>query len=511
MTTTENNLKVSFIDKDTRDTEETTLTAITNLKTQMEIENKKNVEDTEFNWKGICKYAPRYYLESVPFMFNRMNPYLLNMISLIFVAFYADATLTAGFGLGNAIFMFFWQTFTQVNGETQGIGCSKAFGASDWKNMRLGFYRGLCWNYLVTIASTFLYLYIDKLLVAAGFEPEMTSQAHKMVVSMIPALYLQTINEMIRNYLMSQSVSKPFVWINLVSFAFFPVGGYYIIYWSNWGISGFGLFKFIVETLNCIGLCIVMKKYGHEESIKREPIKEILNPSAMKQYMKDFGKILAGWYASYFGLEVNTILCGMLADAVVMACWVSYMNVFAIVWTIGAGLAISTRTACGLSLGEKNYMLARKYALMGYLLAFFYSCVGGTLIICLNKQIAEAFTEVPEVITPLRFQIVLMGICTFLAGSGATGATMFRTINKTNIYTMMMLVNQVLLSTTISALGLFLWKWGAAGPGFGFIASWISTATFTVWYMLKVDWNSLASTEKDVKSKNSLAEKITSK
>merc|ERR1711881_608990 len=136
-------------------------------------DSKIKPNDPEITWKAICSYAPTYYLQSIPFMFNRMNPYLLNMISLVFVAFYGSATLTAGFGLVNAIFMFFWQTFTQVNGETQGIGCSKAFGASDWKNMRLGFFRGLIWNYVVTLISTVLYFYIDKILLAAGFEAEM--------------------------------------------------------------------------------------------------------------------------------------------------------------------------------------------------------------------------------------------------------------------------------------------------------------------------------------------------
>lgn len=153
----------------------------------------------------------------------------------------------------------------------------------------------------------------------------------------------------------------------------------YIIYWSGWGIAGFGLFKFIVETLNCIGLCIAMKKYGHPESLKRERLKDILECKALKQYMIDFSKILAGWYASYFGLEVNTILIGILKDDIAMACWVSYMNVFAIVWTVGAGLAISTRTDCGIALGDKNYLMARKYGFMGYILAFFYSCVGSAL------------------------------------------------------------------------------------------------------------------------------------
>jgi len=233
-----------------------------------------------------------------------------------------------------------------------------------------------------------------------------------------------------------------------------------------------------------------MKRYGHEESLKRESIKEVFNAADMKQYMKDFGKILAGWYASYFGLEVNTILCGLMADTVIMACWVSYMNVFAIVWTIGAGLAISTRTQCGIALGENNGLMAKKYGFMGFILATGYSIVGGILIICLSGQIAEMFTEVPEVIAPLKWQITLMGICTIFAGSGATGATMWRTINKSGYYSYLMMVNQVLISTTISCFGLFYWKLGAAGVGYAFIVSWVSTYIFTVWYMVKrVDWN----------------------
>jgi len=51
-------------------------------------------------------------------------------------------------------------------------------------------------------------------LLAAGFEENMVAQAHAMVVSILPALFFQTVNEMIRNYLMSQKVQKPFVWIN---------------------------------------------------------------------------------------------------------------------------------------------------------------------------------------------------------------------------------------------------------------------------------------------------------
>merc|ERR1712110_437642 len=458
----------------------------------MEIVNDdKKIEDTEFNWKALRAYAPRFYLESIPFMFNRMNPYLLNMISLIFVAFYGSATLTAGFGLGNAIFMFFWQTFTQVNGETQGINCSKAFGAQDWKLMRLHFYRGLFWNILITIISAVLYTNIGALLLLAGFEPEMTKQAQMMINTVIPALALQTCNEMIRNYLMSQKISKPFVWINLATFCFFPIGGYYIIYASGWGLTGFGLFKFIVEFINLCGLIVLQKKYAHEESFKRESLKDIFEWKAYAQYMRDFGKILLGWYASYFGLEINTILCGMTQDTVIMACWVSYMNCFAILWTIGAGLAITARTRCGMLVGENKPLEAKKYAYYGYTLSICYSIVAAIFIMTMHSHIAYMFTEVQAVLPSLSYQITLVGLLAFFVGSGAMGSTIFRVINRAGFYSILMMINQVLVSTSLSIMLLFYFELGAAGVGYAFLVSWCSTLCVTIFYMKRFDWSSL--------------------
>merc|ERR1712241_992177 len=438
-------IKTSFITRDTRETDEE---SFYKGKAQMEILDEDIEKDTEVNCKTLTSNAPSFYLGSIPFMFNRMNPYLLNLISLAFVAFYGSATMTAGFGLGNAIFMFFWQTFTQVNGETQGITCSKAFGSGDYQLMRLSFYRGFTWNVCVTLMSCVMYYYMDKILLAAGFEETMVEQAHAMVVSILPALFFQTFNEMIRNYLMSQKVQKPFVWINLASFLFFPFGGYYIIYASGWGIAGFGLFKLIVEIISMIGLTIALKVYGHPESIRRESLKLIFEKGATVQYMKDYGKILLGWYASYFGLEINTILVGIMQDTVAMACWVSYMNIFAILWTIGSGLAITTRTQCGLSIGANKPMQARKYAYQGFIFAFMYSIVGGSILLGIRNYLANMFTEVPAVLPQLEYQVMLAGVLCFVAGTGPTGSTVFRVIDKAGAYSIVMICNQVFLSTT---------------------------------------------------------------
>jgi len=485
------NLKVSFITRDTRDTDET---AFKNKKQMMEIldDNAILEENTEVNFKTICQYAPGFYFNSIPLMFNRMNPYLLNMISLIFIAFYGNATYTAAFGLGNAIFMFFWQTFTQVNGETQGINCSKAYGAGDYKLMRLHFYRGFALNILVTLLSAALYTNIHYVLIPAGFQLEMVMLAKSMVTFMIPALFIQTINEMLRNYLMSQKVTKPFIWINLAAFAFFPIGGYFIIYKTGWGVAGFGLFKFIVETISMVGLIILQKKYGHPESLHRESMKAIFSKAECMQYLRDFGKILAGWYASYFGLEINTVLCGLTKDTVTMACWVSFMNVFAIIWTIGAGLAITTRTNCGINVGANKPLTAKKYAKMGFVLGFIYSIVGALIIIFCRRGLAAMFTEVPAVLDELSFTLMLLGFLCILLGTGATISTIFRTIDRSGLYSIIMLINQVAVNTTLAIIFLFYMDLKAAGVAYAFLTSWGVTFFITVWYPFrKFDWKTL--------------------
>lgn len=486
-------LRQSFVTIETRDTDNSDLNQKFLSKQQMETADKYCDEevDTEITLKAVFSYAPTYLINSLSLMFNRMNPYLLNMISLIFIAFYGSATLTAGFGLGNAVYMFFWQIFTQVNGETQGINCSKAYGAGDWKSMRLCFYRGFSWNIVITIVSVIFYANIDTILLGVGFEPEMTRQAHAMICAMIPALFLQTFNEMFRNYLMSQKVSKPFLWINLASFAVFPFGGYYFIYASGWGVVGFGLLKFVVEFVSLMGLIVTMKFLGHPESLKREPLLEIFNLKDYCQYLRDFGKILMGWYASYFGMEVNTILCGLLKDTIAMNCWVAYMNMFAIIWTIGCGLALTTRTECGTLIGENKPLTARKYAFCGWILANFYAVIAGILVLVLHRDIAYMFTEVPEVLDQMGYQIILLGILTFLIGSGPIWSSVFRIINRSGLYSMILISNQCILSTVLTCILMLYFKLGAPSIGYSYLCGWVSTFTMTLVYAVRFDWSSL--------------------
>merc|ERR1711939_427975 len=119
----------------------------------------------------------------------------------------------------------------------------------------------------------------------------------------------------------------------------------------------------------------------------------------------------------------------------------------------------------------------------GFFLSTCYAIVFGIILMIFNYQIAEMFTEVQSVLYELKFQGFLMGCLTLFIGSGATGATMFRVINKAGVYSIVMVINQVFVSTILSALALFTFNLRAAGIGYAFLVSWILTYVFTCFYM----------------------------
>ena len=174
---------------------------------------------------------------------------MLNMVSMYFISFYKDPGLTAGFGMGHSLFMCFFMMFTLTSCETAGIFCSKAFGAGDYQTMRLQFYRGLMFNMIIAIFAICLYIRMDAILIGIGLEEEMSKNAHLMILSMIPAVIIQAVNEMAKNLLVAQGIYKPFLWINILIFILFPFGGYFLIWRSGMGILGFGIFKFLVVSL----------------------------------------------------------------------------------------------------------------------------------------------------------------------------------------------------------------------------------------------------------------------
>lgn len=112
-----NKLGGSFLSRTTQDT--TANLTIGQKDTYVKLLDEE--ETTNFTFTETLKFAPEFYFKSIPLIFNRICPLALNMVSMYFISFYENPALTAGFGMGHSLFMFFFMMFTLTSCEAAGI------------------------------------------------------------------------------------------------------------------------------------------------------------------------------------------------------------------------------------------------------------------------------------------------------------------------------------------------------------------------------------------------------
>lgn len=123
--------------------------------------------------------------------------------------------------------MLFFGMVILINSELMGILCTHEFGQENWKRFRLMGYRGLSFNIMIACGNAIFFLMSDRLLVLVGFERTLAETAREMAVSMIPALFIQSVTFTLQTYMVSQKITHPMNYLNLAIFASFIPLGYF--------------------------------------------------------------------------------------------------------------------------------------------------------------------------------------------------------------------------------------------------------------------------------------------
>ena len=355
--------------------------------------------------------------------------------------------------------------------------------------MRISFYRGLVFNFLITVISVIFYIYADVFLIVIGFDIELSRIAHMMILSMIPSQFQQNFNEMIRNYLIAQNVTQPFTILNLIVFVFFPFGAWWFIYLSGNGIIGFGIQKFFVELIYFIGLIIILRKDADPQSIGWENLSEVVMDKGFLNYIKDFFSIVLGWYSGYIGIEIMTYFIALQKDNNLMAAWVSIQTINTLVISSAVGLVLVSRTHIAIKLGEALNSQAKNQAYMGMILVAIFGIGIGVLLLIFRRFVMLAFTEVEEVKIHQLPMLFWQGFLCMVQVNVIIQNTIMRLIDKAFLLSLISFICMVIVADGLSYLFLFVWNYG----GIGVVIAYLS-ATFLFWLscfliVLSYNWN----------------------
>ena len=81
-----------------------------------------------------------------------------------------------------------------IHCEAMGICITQAFQAGDYQKIRVVFYRALILKGVISVGNVLFFYYIDVVLLALNFDPEVSGYARDMVLVLSPFLFFCAAN-----------------------------------------------------------------------------------------------------------------------------------------------------------------------------------------------------------------------------------------------------------------------------------------------------------------------------
>ena len=322
---------------------------------------------------SMIKFILVFWMYSVPLMLNFVGSQIMLLSSYIFLAWYHDASITAGFGLSISFYLCFFYIPVQGNSELIGIQCAKCDGSQNYSLLRQTFFKSLFINYMIFFISIAFYCRADLLLQSMGILEDTSVNAWKTLLLMIPANFIAAYNELLKSYLISIGQRAPFFWLNIVLIVCYPFLTYILIWYTGCGSQGYGIVMFIRELISFIVLQIYLsnlenKEYNYTKKSNRINFKQIFE--GMGEYFYSYMKIFLTCFIPYIGWEMNSLFIGQLQDNNYQGAWASIQCFCGIGYTIGGGCGQMARTNCSNLIGKKLNSKAKEYAIKSVIANF---------------------------------------------------------------------------------------------------------------------------------------------
>lgn len=134
--------------------------------------------------------------------------------------------------------------------------CGQAYGAQQYRKVGTYTYGSVIWLLLACLPVCLLWVYTGKLLILLGQDPEISVEAGKYSIWLIPSLFPYAILQSLIRYLQTQSLILPMLWSALASvFLNVPIS-WAFIFKLNLGKTGAALATCFTYWFNVIVLAL---------------------------------------------------------------------------------------------------------------------------------------------------------------------------------------------------------------------------------------------------------------
>ncbi|KAM7520288.1 hypothetical protein LguiB_019250 [Lonicera macranthoides] len=214
--------------------------------------------------KKVCYIAMR----PMPMVVVTVSQNLLRVASMMMVGHLGQLSLS-----GTAIAT----SLTNVTGFSLIFGmacaletlCGQAYGAEQYQKLASYAYAGVISLTLVCIPVSFLWIFMDKLLILIGQDPLISAEAGKFSIWLISALFPYAIVQLLARYLQTQSLILPMLLSSIAAMCFHVPISWALVFKFDLGNAGAALAIGLSYWLNVVVLVLYVK---YSSACERTPV-----------------------------------------------------------------------------------------------------------------------------------------------------------------------------------------------------------------------------------------------
>ena len=432
--------------------------------------------------------------QSIPVIQLKSQIFWFSFWTFFYLSFFKNIQLTTAFGLINSMYMFLVYIFFEINSRITAKLISKYSKTGQSFKKRLAFNRGLLLNFFIVMISGLIIWTSDLILMGIGVDKEIAQLCHDASLYLIPVVCLEAYNNMLKTYLISHNVYKPFLMYNGFDLVITPILLYILIILSGLNIYGAIIYRAASESIQYLWILHTKKVFDKSEDNPQEEDQEEMTQVKISENfsenLKPFVKLAIFWYGLYFSLELNTIIIALLQNTNALACWLCILNIKIFLFTITLSLANSTKRLMKMTIVFDTHKFTKKYAYWIVSLSLFLAIIITVLLVFLRRYLACLYTGLPEHKSLLVDMIFWQGFVTIIEQPIFIIFSILTIIKTQSLWKYILVIETILLMNISSIVGLYEYKFGVESL---MIIELIAYSILAVPYIVVLfvyDWNS---------------------
>lgn len=356
--------------------------------------NPSEAHKSKWNPKHVdifeMKRIKTFFVSAIGFVAYQFSIGLPIVICGIMIGTLGDTLSLAVFGLGRTFISVFYVSILTAITETLGVNGSKLYSQKEYTQVGSMLWKTILNVGILNIINAIIAYKSYDIMMMVNIDEEVAYFASRFLISSIPFLIIQGLNNTFVSFLASQQLNQLFIYINVASILIMSGSGYYFIILCRYKHMGFIYAKIIQECANFVCyFSIICLQANRETLIFPTPSVVFRN---YWSYFVIMSKTILCFYGEYLGFEITVYFAALLHNINDLALYCSYVNFSAVPWFVSNGLGNTFRTIIGKLIGERKFYEARRTSQQYFVYSFWITCVLTLLILAFRYEIGYIYT-----------------------------------------------------------------------------------------------------------------------